>query len=453
MKHVNVIFLCSILSFSFGDFHPDSAGAQTGYKYAYLVLSSRDQAQIAFFDATGSSSEVEYRVPPLVNEWEIPGIRVPSPDGQWVVFASARRGEDSRLARFVQLVNLHSREVRDLESGLVGDVRWSPDSRYLALSQYQTEVNDLFVYSIEGESTRNLTNDTASNNFISWSPDSAFIATVSESLRIADAPVLQLDVIEVSTGNRQTSPNFADFAPIGGLSCNLDWSPDARYVSFVMGCFVSAYFASEVFVWDTSNSELTQATNFTVGAFDPDGTQLSESSFVPAWYDSDTLLIGASYRTHIDQPSTEETYLYRRSTVELVALFEGRTEEWARNSFTGQMAARIVTTAEATSVNDNSPNSIVSGEVQIFALDSSGVDGDTAILSVTASDLPVGCDLAWSPDGATLAYAIRDSDNCDGDVLRLVFVDGTTGTMQEYAPLLENGETPYRALLIGWVAG
>ncbi|MBC8099988.1 MAG: hypothetical protein H7Y11_11145 [Armatimonadetes bacterium] len=73
----------------------------------------------------------------------------------------------------------------------------------------------------------------------------------------------------------------------------------------------------------------------------------------------------------------------------------------------------------------------------------------TAASFAPAITAPSGCNLAWSPDGATLAYTVHPDNNCDASVEKIVFVDAATGAITEHVVPISTAGT--RVLPVGWV--
>jgi hypothetical protein len=417
------------------------------YHYAYLVAQSRAEAQIAIVDPAHLDAPSEYRDLGFPPDWRPPAVTDVSPDREWIVFVAASKSGAENDLRYMRLQNLVTGETRDFEPGhiYVGDygidhaVYWSPDSRFFAFNGFYGG-SDILIYALAERTTTNITNDEQAYAAFAWSLDSTKLAALIQDCPTAESCIFQLQVLDLRDGSRQTSPNLVEVAPmVGGLGCNLAWSPDGRYVSFYKGCFAfSASVAQEVFAWDTLRSELKQVTNFTLPAFQLGGAHFAHAAYTPIWYDADTLMIGASYLVQPNRMRTEATYRYDVIADTLTPLYEGETEAWSFNPVTDQVAARVIMSP------DQADGTRISGEIHIFEL-----NPDETSRTIQRI-LPLGCDLSWSPDGAILAYTVRE--NCAAFVERFAFVDGALGTAAEYVPLLENGEMPYGVANIGWIA-
>lgn len=449
MKRTILSLFCSSLVFSFGVYHADSAWSQTGYRFAYLVFSEVFQAQLGVIDPNNLQASAEYRDLPLPPDWRPPAVRVVSPNGEWGAFISASRAGNPRELQFMRLVNFISGETRDFEPGSyhVGSrglrevVAWSPDSRQVAFNVLR-ETSDIFIYSLADGSTVNLTNDGFFHPYFAWSPDSTRVATFSENCLTAQNCTSSLDILNVLNRSREASLDLIDLAPAAaGLGCELRWSPDSQYLSFAPGCeYTTVESPKEVYVWDLTTGEATNATNFTLETHQRGGPLYLQGLYRTTWYDAQNLLIGATYQTNPNTARTTTTLDYRLPEGEAIPLFDDMIEEWALNPTTNQVAARRIVS--------EGDNGTFNGNVQIVTLDPSGDS-----LNAASNDFPLGCDLDWSPDGAVLAYTVTATGHCSSTIQQITFVDGTTGASQTYTPLLEDGETPYGISPIGWVAG
>jgi len=415
--------------------------------FAYYITSDINSGgSIAVVDPSALNDAVEYIEVPVEEEWRLPSIMRVSPDGEWIVFVTSLDGEDGRNPRFVRLFNLISGEIHDLNQGYVLGVEWSPDNRFLALSQ-----GDVFIHSVLENNTINLTNDDEPRVDIAWSNDSTKIAALIDFC-LAEGCTRQLEILGVENDIYQISPDLRDTAlslgPLAGLNCKLDWSPNGRYVSFMIGCpqSLTLEVARELFVWDTDQEILQQVTNFTTSAFQPGGTGIAGGDYNSVWFDANTLLIGAS-----QNPSTDgASYNYNVTENTLNQLFSTQVDEWARNPVTNQMVGRQV---QPETLNAQSTDSeLPSGNVEIFTLDQSrSAEARVDALAVPAT-LPDGCNFYWSPDGTTLAYSVPRS-GCPGtDTAQFVFVDAATGEYTEFTPTLPDGSAPLAVVPLGWVA-
>lgn len=101
----------------------------------------------------------------------------------------------------------------------------------------------------------------------------------------------------METGNREVSPAFSGFEPVNGYGCYLEWSPDMRYISFMVGCpeTQTALVAKEMFLWDRPERRIEQITHFTTPAFEAGGPGTANADYRNLWVDNNTLLIAGDF--------------------------------------------------------------------------------------------------------------------------------------------------------------
>jgi len=186
-------------------------------------------------DRYGPLSEYELSHTTWIEHFDV------SPDGEQVVFKSARGGVYN-LWR-VSVSGGEPRQLTFYEAPYRGgsDVgpRWSPDGRWVAFevdrsTTRQSGTTDIHVVGARGGQPRNLTNSLLSaEGNITWSPDGKHIAFTSNGL--LGGGILKVDV---DTGE------LTRISTRGGGG--LQWSPDGRYL-----VYTSNRVRDEV--WDQNN--------------------------------------------------------------------------------------------------------------------------------------------------------------------------------------------------------
>ena len=119
----------------------------------------------------------------------------PSPDGQWIAFYDHHAD--------LWVMNAETGEQRRISENRqgIGDVAWSPDSRWLAYTM--TALNtfrQIKIYNVEDQTTTQLTSDRTNSSDIAWGPDGEFIYFLSDrNLR---------SLVGSPWGTRQPEPYF-----------------------------------------------------------------------------------------------------------------------------------------------------------------------------------------------------------------------------------------------------
>jgi hypothetical protein len=109
---------------------------------------------------------------------------------------------------------------------------WSPDGRYVAFAALAGGLADLYLYDLESDSLRRLTNDSYTDLEPAWSPDGRKIAFVTDRFS-TDTIALRtgnyrLALMDVATGGIEPLPSFEDAKNI-----NPQWSPDGSSIYFL----------------------------------------------------------------------------------------------------------------------------------------------------------------------------------------------------------------------------
>jgi tricorn protease len=124
-------------------------------KFVFVISDIDGDNEIWRFAADGSGSPEQLTRDGGVHRWHL----FPSPDGHWLAHDD-KRGQ-------LWLLDLQSGDNRRIDAGpkvgdeAYADVRWSPDSRYLALTRADSgrQINQLHVYALAEKKLRTLTSD------------------------------------------------------------------------------------------------------------------------------------------------------------------------------------------------------------------------------------------------------------------------------------------------------
>ena len=178
-----------------------------------------------------------------------------SPDGRYIYIVDYV-SENSRILKLVEFESSESQIIT--EQVRVDDcaayLSWSPDSRFLA---YQTEQGDeilLHVLDTQHNQTRRLPDTVMLNPWLFWSPDSRFLAAAvqPESVLLWDLKADEINTTLASDGYS-----------------NLSWSPDARYITYT-----PLDDDAVIEVLDLTNEQAQRYPGYRVGRWSPDGRYL-----------------------------------------------------------------------------------------------------------------------------------------------------------------------------------
>jgi hypothetical protein len=125
-----------------------------------------------------------------------------------------------------------AREIRFPSLGEILNPSWSPDGRRVAFSAVAGGLSDLYVYDLESDSLRRLTDDAFADLQPAWSPDGRSLAFATdrfgtELARLRTEPY-RIAVIDIGSGRVQPVRGFT-----GAKHLNPQWAPDGRSLYFL----------------------------------------------------------------------------------------------------------------------------------------------------------------------------------------------------------------------------
>jgi tricorn protease len=139
----------------------------------------------------------------------------PSPDGAWVAYDDNNND--------LWLLNVESREQKVISTNRqgIGEISWSPDSRWMAFVQWATNTfAQIHLYNVESGSLTPLTSDRFNNRYSAWSPEGQWIYFLSDrNLR---------SVVGSPWGPRQPEPYFDKPMKLYQVSLQSDLRPPFR---------------------------------------------------------------------------------------------------------------------------------------------------------------------------------------------------------------------------------
>jgi Tol biopolymer transport system component len=182
-----------------------------------------------------------------------------SPTGEAFVFGAVGKGQPL-LALLDTKTYKVTRRIVIPELGEILNPTWSPDGTSIAFSALAGGVTDLFVYDLDTDSLRRLTDDVYGDIHPAWSPDGRSIAFVTERFN-AHLPTLsigayQLALIDPAGGEVEQVETF----PYANC-LNPQWSPDSKTLFFIS----DRSGIKNVYRRDLESGRLAQVTNLKTG--------------------------------------------------------------------------------------------------------------------------------------------------------------------------------------------
>jgi tricorn protease len=139
----------------------------------------------------------------------------PSPDGTWVAYDDKNND--------VWLLNVESGDQKIISTNRegIGEIAWSPDSRWIAFVQGATNTfTQIYVFDVESGILTPLTSDRFNNRYPVWSPDGEWIYFLSDrNLR---------SVVGSPWGPRQPEPYFDKPMKLYQVALTADGRPPFR---------------------------------------------------------------------------------------------------------------------------------------------------------------------------------------------------------------------------------
>ncbi len=202
-----------------------------------MFLSSRDLFSIDMYLADAKTGKVLKRIVRTDTDPHFESIQFIGSAGAWdaagerFVFAAVREGRPVLTILNVTKDKIE-REVPLPQLGEALNPTWSPDGRYVAFSALVGGLSDLYVYDLEKNSLRRLTDDAFADLQPAFSPDGRSIAWVTDrfSTNLANLGYgdYRLGLFDLETGKVSQLPGFPR-----GKHINPQWSPDGRSLYFV----------------------------------------------------------------------------------------------------------------------------------------------------------------------------------------------------------------------------
>ena len=230
-----------------------------------VFYSARDLFSIEMYMADARTGQILRRVTKTAVD----------PHFQSLEFINSAGAFDGTGDRFVFSAQSHGRPVLDLLDVQTGGIAreitfpnlgeilhpaWSPDGRYVAFAALSGGLSDLYLYDLQTDSLRQLTNDAYADLEPAWSPDGTKLAFVTDrfstNLRTLTPGNYRLALIDPVTDSISPLPSFPD-----GKNIDPQWSPDGGSIYFLS----DRTGITNIYKLDVATGRQSQVTNLFTG--------------------------------------------------------------------------------------------------------------------------------------------------------------------------------------------
>jgi hypothetical protein len=183
-----------------------------------VFLSERDQFSVDVFLADAATGEVITKLITTATDAEVESLQYLRSAGTW-----DRDGRRFALATVEQgrptltIIDVDTGDRRDVRLPRVGEIfapAWAPDGRTIAFSALAGGFSDLYLYELETQQLRQLTDDAYADLQPSWSPDGRSLAFVTDrfttDLRTLRLGSCRIGLLDVATRAIQPAPALPD---------------------------------------------------------------------------------------------------------------------------------------------------------------------------------------------------------------------------------------------------
>ena len=424
---------------------------ESSFYYAYIANPTPSNYQLLRVDPLNPGATFSAQTLPTP-AGHVLEVAKPSPNGG--LLALVWGGQGSRIVQIVDALNgdlITSVPGKNYANGLPirEQIVWSANSQFLAFNVehlnsrfvetniYNTQLDQLFYVGYDPE--------TRPPQRLAWSPDSSLLAI--GVTHCVDAHC-ESDVDFLSrTEFRKATFAVADVAYIDGNACEMGWSPDSQFFSYLAVCDeLSAVHVHDLFVWNRRLEAVQSVTQLT-SPRPIESLQYFDSRTDYSWVDTQTIMLGyftvefAMRTGYLPDTFETGTQLVDVTTLASTRLAADAAYEISPNPVFSTVAYRAETIALANEGDKAFTVALADAEVRIVTLTDQNLD-----VQLSA---PPGCKLSWSPDGQLLAYVRTPLStdaiaNCVPETL--AFVYPRLNQITEFSPGV-SGDID----LVGWI--
>lgn len=230
-----------------------------------VFLSSRDLFSIDMYLADAKTGKIIRRLVKTAVDPHFDSLQFLDSSGSWdaagerFVFGGITKS-DPVLVVVNTKTGKREKEVIFKNLGEIINPTWSPDGRFVAFSALDGGLSDIFLFDLETEELKKLTDDAYSDLYPAWAPDGHAIVFVTDrfstDLSVLNIGDLQMALLDPKTGDIDKISGF-----IGAKNINPQWAPDSKSLFFVS----DRNGISNVYRLDLASEKISQVTNLYTG--------------------------------------------------------------------------------------------------------------------------------------------------------------------------------------------